>query len=234
MSKISKNLLVAFTVLCVIVLVVFCVELFALNKPADDDSAAASLSEGAGEGDSADSQQTQTGGSEPGDGDISGNEDHTGNGSTPSGPAGPPEGTLRRIPMLGDMTLFLYVDEDLFKETEMQDSYMYTYAGEGTATLEIPLVFMQFGIDSFAETFLDGYIDTGRTSVGNEGMVGRSSISGVFVYGEIDGEKYEAWIHSFSDVGLDDMGVAFVLHYRSDEQKDALYSILDTLVLVAA
>ena len=105
------------------------------------------------------------------------------------------------------------------------------YVEEGAdaeeATLEIRLVNLAYGADAHAETFLEAFLDGNESHVGGLASVRRSSLSGVFVSGVAGDETYEAWIHSLDDE--DDMGVAFVIRYRNDDQKYALYGILDTM-----
>lgn len=233
MGKISKNLIVAFAVLCAIVLIVFCVELIALNRTGGDGGAAASMSGGPGEGETndADGQRTPPDTNNPGGAGPAGSNSQSGNTNTPTGPAAPPAGTRFPLLMPGDMVLTIYADEDKFKYTELDLAWLYEYKGNSTASLLICLDYMPRGVEEFAKNYLDGYVGNGGTSVDGEDPIGRSSLNGVFVSGEKDGENYEAWIYNFPAKDINDMGVLFVLHYRSDEQKNALYTLLDTLEL---
>ena len=223
MSKITRNLLMAFALLCAIVLVVFCFELFIINgkNKGDEDTAAVSSSSGADPDGSA--QQSH----EPGDTE---NGLPGGGGKPGSGGASPPQSTApagaRQVrPISGDLQLVFYVDAELFNYSELNDGYLYEHTGGANTTLEISLVHLPQGLDSRAAVFLDGFVGAGGTVVGGVESVRRSSLNGVHVSGEIDGELYEAWICAFPN--QNEWGYAFLLHYRTDEQKNALYDILD-------
>ena len=236
MGKMLKNLLIVLSLVCAIMLIVFCVQLFMINRESGNDGETLQFSGSPGNDgeDDNDDRRTSSDDERSGDADLTGNKDRPEEQSPPTGAATPPTGRPYEILMPGNLLLILYADENQFEYSEHEDSYRFRYTGEGTATLEIPLLYMQFGLELFVLDYLDGFVGSGGTSVGNEGTIGRSSVDGIFVSGSLDGENYEAWIHSFSDIGLTDMGIAFELHYRSDEQKTALYTILDTLELVTA
>lgn len=236
MKRMLKNGIVIFAAICAIVLVVFCIELFVLNRESGDDDTGAgtSLSESAAAGDDADSDGHK------GSQDIqpTNDTDQPGNAGggqpTQQQPPPPPTGKRRELPMFGDMNLVLYADEGKFTYIELELSWIFEYMDNDAVTLEVCYVHMPMGVEARAGECLDGYVGAGGTSVGSEGLIGRSPLIGMFASGEKDGEKYEAWIYTFSEVGLDDMGVEFILHYRVDEQKNALYSILDSMSLVPA
>lgn len=233
MSKMLRNGIVVFAAICAVVLVIFCIELFVLNRNPDDGAGnEPSLSESAansggessgGQENPPDKQQ------EPGKG-----AGQTGNGAKdqPTQPPPPPTGTRKERLVSADTKLVLYIDEDVFDESEQNEGYLYKYKGVGTATLEITIAYIQFDAGSFAGSFLDGYVGPGGTSAGETSYIGRSPLEGIHVSGELDGEKYEAWVYSFPDA--DDWGVSFTLHYRSDEQRDALYTILDSMSMIPA
>lgn len=255
MNKILKNLLVVFAAICAIVLVVFCIELIILNREPDSGgNSPQSLSEGNGEGngegsgvgngvgsgkeggDGESGQQSGSGKASPGSANQTGGGAGPGSANTNPNAAGepviPPTASRFSLLMPGGLVLVIYVDEADFEFSEHVDSYRFSYTSGGTAALEVLLASMPRGLDSFAETFLDGYVGSGGSTVGGEGPIGRSAVNGVFVSGEQNGEKHEAWIHSLSYVGLSDFSIVFDIRYRNEEQRDALYAIIGTMSLV--
>ena len=230
MNKTVKNILLVFTLICVIVLIVFCIELFVLNSGTDN---------------SAESSAARTD-NRPANTDKP-------NGATPASPAGntlpsgetedgqtqtpiKPAGKRYELPYSSTEKLLLYVDEELFEHVEMDsgDMFMFIYpedGEDGNASLEICPASIPEGAEVCAETYLDGYLEGNESFVSGISQIKQSGLSGVFVSGVKDGETFEAWIHDTSDVS-GDKGIAFVIRYSDNEQKNALYAILDTLELV--
>jgi len=234
MSKILKNVLVVFALLCIIVLIVFCVSLFSLNKGnggGSETGPSVSGSPPVETGNSPGAKPTATGTPSPTNSGSPGDAGQSADISQTPSPSSTPAGKRYDLLMPDNMTLTLYAKEQSFKYFELQDGYIFTYTGGGTASLEVSLVYLPQGMDTLVKDFLDNYLNGQKTSVGEEGSIGNSTLSGVFVSGDSDGEIYEAWIHHFTNSDINDMGVAFILHYRDDAQKSALYSILDTLDL---
>lgn len=227
MSRISKNLLIAFALVSAIVLIVFCFQLILLNRDSGD-----------GDGQSISSPANTGDGEEDGDGDGKktpdknqpGADGQPTDGGELSEPTETPTGTRLTRQVSGDLNLVLYVDESLFEEHMLNDGYMYEYTSGGTATLEVALVHLPMGVEARARDYLDGYTGAGGTVVVGEERVGRSRITGIHLTGAADDELYEAWLYSSTDD--DEWGVAFVLHYRNDLQKAAIYEILDSMELV--
>ena len=123
----------------------------------------------------------------------------------------------------------MYVDEELFEQDdEMEAAIKFTYSDGENASLLIHFESLPQGADIRAQSFLDGYLDGNESHIGGLSQIKRSPLSGVFVTGVNDGETFEAWIHVVSD----DIGMAFVIRYRNNEQKNALYALLDTLNIV--
>ena len=227
MSKTVKNLLLVFTLVCAIALVAFCIELFVLNSGAGEEGGPA-LTETPPDGDGGSSAGTE---------------------STPSGQAKPPPGTSSpgrtdpadtspsrppgkryELAMLDNTKLVLYADKELFEYSEPQDVIQFTYTGEGSALLEIGYNWIPpQGVNALAERFLDGYLDGGESNVGGDGLIRHSQLNGVFISGVKGAETYEAWLHSSEDASFDDLVIYFIINYSSVEQRNALYSILDSL-----
>jgi len=143
--------------------------------------------------------------------------------------------------MPDDMKLVMYVDEDLFSFDDMDSEDIlgvFTFLGSGRAALQIRFAYIPQGARAFAGSFLDEFIDSGAITVGSEEPIRYSQLHGVYVSGIGDGEIYEAWIYSFTGEDMDSAGLAFVIHYQDDQQKDlqrnVLYEVLNTLEMVSA
>ena len=230
MSKTIKNVLLGFTLLCVIILIIFTVELIVLNRNsgAAGNSGNRSISSGI---------STPSGASAVADGIDQALQSSAGSDSTPdqneSSPgASSAQSTGKRYKLLYSVaeSLILYADEELFEydDTNGSDS-VFTYTGGGDASLRVSFEGIPLGVEKCAESLLDKYLDGNESSVGDMGQILHSSLSGVFVTGVNDGETFEAWVNGIAD---NDIGVAFVIRYHTDEQKNALYAVLDTLSLV--
>ena len=238
MSKIAKNITLVFAGVCAIALIAFCVELIALNRNSgEDEDERTPLTESSGAADEHNSAGPQGSGEDSrpagaGSQENTGQPSPGGASSSPR-PAASPTGTRHQLLMPGEMELFLYADEAQFEYSELALQWMFEYAGEGAASLIIYLEYMPSGAGSIAVGCLDRYLGSGGTSIGSDEHIGASPLRGLRAFGDKDGEIYEAWIHNFSAADVDDMGVIFTIHYRTDEQKEALYSILDSMSLVA-
>ena len=236
MNKTVKNIILVFTLVCLIVLVVFVIELFVQNRGTED-SGGAAAAPASGAPASTGGSNARPPASPAGNGPSSG-ESSSGQPEAPAKPAG----KRYELPYSAYKTLFIYVDEELFKHIEMDSGDMFVYigedpeegagedSGEGKASLEICPVPIPDGAEACAETFLDGYLEGNESFVSGTSQIKQSALSGIFVSGVKDGETFEAWIHDTAD-GSGGKGIAFVLRYSDNEQKSALYAILDTLEL---
>jgi len=228
MNKTVKNLILVFTLICVIVLVVFCIELFVINSGTENNT----------QGSTTGSENRPANTNRP-------------NGATPASPAGSalpsgetdngqtetpskPIGRRYELPYSSTEKLLLYADGELFEHIEMDSGDMFVYADdeeEGNASLEICPASIPDGAEVCAETYLDGYLEGNESFVSGISQIKQSELSGVFVSGVKDGETFEAWIHDIGG-GSSGNGIAFVIRYSDNEQKNALYAILDTLELI--
>ena len=243
MSKTVKNILIIFTLLCLVVLVVFVIELIVINRESADSGGSGQALAGTTLDQTENSQdvpaETPTGGgsSSIGSGTVNGNSNSNSN-NQQEGLGQPPAPTGKRYELVYSQTetLVIYADEELFEyDPELEMAYKFTYKGEGTASLLISFTALPLGAQRHAENFLDGDLDGNESHVSGEGSIRRSSLSGVLVTGVKGAETYEAWIHSIPDGDSDpsnDIGLAFVIQYSSDEQKNAIYTILDSLSLI--
>ena len=231
MSKTVKNLLIVFTLLCAIVLVVFTIELFLINQGTGDsrENSPALPEETPGEIEAPPGEQPPS---------------TTGEGSAfwqtetqqPQQPSGQPTGKRYELLYSPTKNLIVYADEVLFEhDSQMEMADMFTYIDGENASLLIRFTSLPQGAEKCAESILDGYLEENESTVGGLGPIKQSSLNGVFVSGVKDGETFEAWIHSIPDSDSNisnDIGMAFIIRYRDNEQKSALYTILDTLALI--
>ena len=237
MNRIAKNAVVIFTLLCAIFLIVFCAELIIVNSedetgktdPAMSDDLKTDDKGGDDSSEKIDTKQPEGNAAQESSGQNEG-------GALPEKQKTTPTGKRYDLSMLDDVhTLVLYADEELFDYEEEETSWLLTYNGGGGASLEIALVLIspQDGVAIYSENFLDNYLDGGRSSVGGVKQIGDSSLSGIFIIGDKNEETYEAWIHGPFGGGDSGRAVVFVIHYREDEQRDALYGIIDTLDMLS-
>jgi len=216
MSNITKNLLLALTLVCVIVLIVFCIQLIVINRGVEP--------AGAGSTVSGDSQQededTEEDENEPGD-----DEDFD-PGPAITTPRPPPQGTRYELRVTENSQLIVYAREELFEFTQDELDWWFTYTGGGAAALEISFTLISpQGAAAHAETFLSNY-SGGRSEFGGEESIHGSPISGYHVSAQQGSEWYEAWIHTLAD---SDLALAFVINYQNEQQRAALYEVLSSL-----
>jgi len=235
MHKTGKNLLLIFTMVCVIALAIFSVELILLNRDTSGSGRAASE-----EASSPDEENTDP---EPGDPEDGASGDESTDTPPPPSETDPPEDT-QNIPRTGtrhemllpdEKTLVLYADPGLFEYLEGELDWLFVYRGGGDASLEIGFGFIAppGGMSTYAENFLIPYLDGGESTVVGEGRIRRSQITGVEITGENNGMEFRAWVHSLTGSNDEGLALIFVINHTNDEQRDALYAILDTIELQA-
>jgi hypothetical protein len=234
MSKAIKSLLAVFTMLCAIVLVIFSVELFIINRETEENGEPGSTISG-GSSTEAGNENGDQGVPDPGPSEepgSSGDADPGGDQTQQNGQHLPPTGRRHELPMLLDeMMLILYVDDELFEFVEEDYDWWFHYSGDGDASLEISFDYITppGGINMLVNHFLDPYLDGGESFVGGEGPIRNSSVRGFFVYGDKNGETYEAWIHSLTGSLTEGLAVVFIINYQNETQRIALHRILDSL-----
>ena len=239
MSKTLKNIITAFSALCMIVLVVFCVELFLLNR---DSSAGRNSTLSNGESndplDDAPTESTVlifddlTGSRDPVFSDTFGDE----NSIQIAGPAVPPPPNAQRESFMlspNIAELVFYVDMELFDLVDLGDGLYYSYLSDDNVGLEIGFAFVhpQGGISFLAENYLNNYLDGGESVVLGERPIGRSQVRGIFVSGDNQNVTYNAWLISLANYDLDTLALVVVVKYESEAQSEVLNSILDTMFI---
>jgi len=235
MSKTVKNLLIILTLVCIIVFAVFCIELVMLNRGGDKEDDAT--------GGSSISTSSPTGTASQGS-DLAGNSSPQPqiNAAPPSGAANespgetPIDRTGKRYEWMYSSTemLTFYVNDELFEHTQMDEGEIFTYLDDENASLEVCLRGLPLGVEACANEILSGYLDDSEAFISGSGPIRRSELTGLFGSGVNNGETFELWIHTMPDDDNDafnDLGIAFVIRYKNNDQKNALYGILDTLQL---
>jgi len=237
LSKTVKNIILAFTILCGLFLIVFSIELFLLNRGAGDEGEGPSLSAEAPDGTGNDGTVPGSDGSDPADADQpDGATEPDGTGNQPGNTRPAPTGVRRERPVSSDTMLVFYTDGEMFEQidSEQEDVLdVFTYKGGGNAAIQISYVYIISGAEEYAADFLYHNFGVEMAEVGEEDYIGLSPLRGVPVAGANDGIFYEAWIYSLTDPELDKFGVAFVISYENNTQRNALYDILDSLDILS-
>ena len=214
MSNITKNLLLALTLVCVIALVVFCIQLIIINRGVDPIEPGSVISGG--------SQQGSEG---SGDGEDDPGEANT---PAPATPRPPPQGTRTSIRINPDTNaqLIIYYREELFNFVVGDLDWWFEYI-QGEATLEIAFTMITTGgIIAHTETFLNDYTGGGTAEFTGEESIQGSSLMGYHASARTGTGTYEVWIHNLEG---SDLALAFVIYYENEQQRDALYQILSSM-----
>jgi len=218
MSGITKNLLLALTFVCVIVLVVFCIQLIVINRGVDPLDPGSGITGGPGQGDEG----------EPGDGEYENGDAEQGIATaTPPPPRPIPQGTRHQLRVSVESNLIVYAREEVFDFEEGEVDWWFIYTGGGTATLEIShLMLLAQSIETIAETFLNNYTGSDESHFTGEEIIHGSFIQGYHVHAHYGIGRYEAWIHRM--IGTD-IALVFVIYFENDQQRDALYEVLSSM-----
>ena len=235
-NNILKRIILGFTILCAILLIIFTVELIRINRDTREENNGQSVSDGSQSENGSESPEPgrespdATGGEKPVDTPNSG---LSVTGSPPSGnQRPPPTGTRRERPLPDNMTLVFYAENEVFTHIEYEQEDLtdkLIFRGDGTAELHFYYVFIPGELKTYSISFLtDNYGVIGATA-GDEDYISLSPYRGVMASGEISGLYYEAWVHRFTKPGSEDLGLALILIYQNETQKNALYSVLDSM-----
>ena len=214
MSNITRNMLLALTLVCVIALIVFCIQLIVINRGIEP----------------ADSGAVISGGSQSNDGDDADGDDPTGDDFSDlfaNSPRPPPLGTRRDLLVSENTRLVIFASEELFEYEEGDLDWFFRYTGEGAAELEIRfMAITQQGVAENAESFLNSYSGSGSAEFTGEQSIHGSPVSGYHVSAMAGGEMYEAWI---VDLDNSDVALVLVIKYQNEQQKEALSRVLSSL-----
>ena len=237
-NKTVKNIILAFTIICAVVLIIFLVELIRQNR---DTETATGGGEPSVSGDTAGTNGAGAPGDEnpasPADG-VEDNGGDAGGGDERPGTGGQrpaPTGTRFEEPVTLNSKLVFYVDTQLFDhvDPELEEGlFLFTFSGNGLAEIHIRFVPVPNDIKAFAGGYLTTDFEVRDTVVGDEDYIGLTQLLGVKASGAKDGSNFDVWIHRLTGAEYDDMGLAFVIIYQNNAQRDMLYDILDSMEIV--
>ncbi|MCL2221871.1 MAG: hypothetical protein FWC20_02305 [Oscillospiraceae bacterium] len=209
MGTLPKNLLLALTLVCVIALVAFFIQLIVINTGVDPDEPPTTIS-----------------GTQDEDDLVSGEPDST---ETPT-PFGPPielVGTRRELSVYGNRNLIIYAEDGRFDFSESESTWRFEFTGLGTASLEINLMIIsEQGLEADAFSFLRSYTGGLDVEAGGEVQIQNSAMRGYYVTAHSEQMIYEAW---FYDLQTDNRALAFVIYYGIELQRDALFRVLGSM-----
>ena len=234
MSKTIKNVLMVFTLVCVIMLVVVVVELFRLNK----NSSATEIKN------TPPVNQQQSESETPAE--SSGETDSQGNTSSPSPESETPPvtetettsyvtsatGKRYEMPLNEESTLVLYAEEELFKYSELGDGDMLFEYLDTSSSLLACMVFVPSSQSILSAGFLNNDIFAEDLTIKPMQQIGRSALLGDFVTITDEEGTHEAWVHLYATEDHGEMGIGFIMNYSDDAQRDAFYAILNSAQIV--
>ena len=225
-----------FSLFCVIFFVVFCVELFLLNRGNGAAEAPVISNNEPSERPDDDRlglidpwDESGTDGNDP-FGDPTDN-------NLPGSPATPPLTATRQslILSLGVSELIFYVDMELFERTEeVVGSIFFRHLPDRDSWIELSFAAInpQDGVSVIANGFLDNNLGGAESNIEGERSIGNSPVRGTFITGETaGGETYSAWLRSLADFGEERLALVVVIRYRNDFERSLIYGILDTMYI---
>ena len=225
MGNLTKNLLLALTLVCVIALIVFFVQLIVLNRGVEPREPGATISADSQQEDEQEDPDSEATGDETPDADETGDDNEPAQITTRP----PPQGTQHELLVAADTDtkLIVYAKDDLFDFVENETNWEFLYSGEGDAALEIGFMFVSpRGLAADAETYLSNYTDGAATEFEGEQPIQDSGLRGYHLSAQRGNTSYEAWIHALPD---SDLALVFVISYINSQQRDALYEILSSM-----
>jgi len=224
MSSITKNLLLLLSLVCVIALIVFCIQLIVINRGVEPLGSGSTVSEGSrGDGGSG----SASGGGENQDGDENPDENDESTPPPPTTPRPAPTGTRHSIGVTEESRLIIYVREDRFDYEVGELDWWFTYNAGGHATLEIVFeMIMGQGAGAHVETFLNRYSESTGAEFTSEESIQGSPLTGYHAVSRLDSGTYEAWLHILEG---SDLALVFVINYETTAQRDALYEALSSM-----
>jgi hypothetical protein len=222
-----------------IVLVVFCIELIVLNWGNDSKEQKPQLSVVTHKGNVDKKDEPEISDNEP-----TGSTDSTDNTGSPA-VAGDNENEILQeegyqlstgkqylLPMLDNVhTLSLVASEELFDFSEQEDSWFFIYKIDRKASMEVCFRIKppEESILDCTKGFLELYLEGGDATAKGEGQICNSTLVGAHVSGSKGDDTYEAWMQSPLDGTDRGRSLLFVINYQTVEQREALYTIIDTL-----
>jgi len=237
-NKTVKSIILVFTILCVIVLLIFSVELIRQNRNTETtpgDGGPSVSGDPAGNGEDHEQEDKDPPSSANGGDDNGGNADVVDERPGAGGQRPAPTGTRYEEPVTRNSKLVFYVDNQLFEffDPELDEGlFLFTFRGDGLAEIHIRFVPVPLDIKAYAGGYLATDFEVRDTVVGEVDYIGLTQLLGVKASGSRDGSNFDVWIHRFTEAGYEDIGLAFVISYQNDAQRDMLYDIINSMEIV--
>jgi len=229
MNNIIKNVILAFTLVCVIVLIVFCIQLLVINRGVEPKEAGSTISGDSQQEDEEPEEDEENVDGDDADSNIGGFVD-----PGQEAPRPPPQGIRRELLVAVNKWLVIYAREELFDFQQGEIDWLFKYTGEGGAGAELEISFTfvtgQGGVGEHAQTFLNNYSGGSQSEYSGEEVIHGSSLRGYHVSAQVGTTTYEAWIHALEG---SDLALVLVINYTNDRQRDALYEVLSTLDMIS-
>jgi len=228
MSPLVKNLLLALAVICVIALIVFCIQLIIVNIGEERvihgeiRVVGAEQDEESIDNDSDDNDDTDINEHVSNEENVSAFEDFW----------RPPQvGDRFVIQITQNSQLVVYAQDLIFEFEDREFDWAFEYIGGGTAALEVmfKLVTVQ-GIESQSIAFINEYSGSMSSTFNGEVEITGTRLSGYHTSVSHLGRMYEVWIVNLLD---SELSLVLLIHYENDIQRNALYQLLSTIDIVA-
>ncbi|MCL2391567.1 MAG: hypothetical protein FWC66_03025 [Oscillospiraceae bacterium] len=236
MTRTVKNIVMVFTLIAAIFLVIFCVELIIVNRETTENGSEPTVSADTPDENGEDGMSEENGYFDSlEDWYLNGFGEEDGEFGEIIIPAPRGETRFEMPTLLDDLTLIAYADEGFFNFFEGEYNWLFAYASEGEASLQISFdLITHEGIRALAGRVLLRHLDDGGQSrVLGERNVGASDIRGYAVISEAEDRTIEAWVHSLTGSPTEAIAVVFLITYENEDQREALFEILDTLEIIS-
>jgi len=242
MNGLMKNLLLALTLVCVIALIVFCIQLIVFNRDVEPVPPGAGVVRDFGQNEEEVNGDIDDGDADDGDGVSIGN--------APVDNWQPIRiGERYEFLVTPNRQIVAYADETMFEFEESDSYWVFNYIFGGTAVtdeteesdemmplirraaLEITFVLPTVhGIETLSVEFLNGHTGSVASAFNGEMTIPGTRLTGYNVTTHHLGRSYEAWIHNLID---SDVSLVFIVSYENDTQRHALYQLLGSIDIVA-
>jgi len=224
MSPLLKNSLLAFALICVIALVVFCIQLIIINIGEERVTQGEIIV-----------VEPERDEEHLNDNDIDDIEDDHSDEENAFGFEDfwrPPQiGERYVIQVTPNSQLVVYAQDVLFEFEDRDIDWAFNYMLGGTAALEImfKLVTVQ-GVESQSVAFLNEYSGSQASTFNGEVAITGTRLMGYHTSVNHLARTYEAWIINLLD---SELSLVIIVHYETDAQRDALYQLLGTIDIEA-
>jgi len=222
MANISKKLFLALSLVCVIAIITFLIQLIIINSGVEPRQPNTTIS-----GDNPPNRDNENSGSGEDSGENGDGGNSEDNGTAPPTTRPPPQGQRNEVLVDTDKILVLYTRTELFDLIPNEFDWVFSYTGGGIAGLSISFTFVSpQNAAADAEDFLNRHTSGIGADYKGDLFILDTTIRGYHVTTSVGGVTYEAWLHQMAG---SDLALAFVLNYSNNEQRDALYEVLNTI-----